>query len=221
MGKRLSEELGREKEYDTLSKWIANLLAEKIVVCETASDGEEKERLQQQAVDLTLRIWHERYCVPPCIRPFEKVEKAISYLADQSDRETDPIMAFRSRRQDSNPFSRLSDAFEAMRDKAVPLLALTQIVLVAGSAPLAWEEENKEFLDQLESDAVTLVRRWLSIVDDTSESESDWTSVKNLSPEERVSSVVARLEEGLDQIRQTLDEFKAEIANDLDQTQNP
>lgn len=216
LGKRLSKELGHEKEYDTLSKWIANLLAEKIGAYEKATDGEEKERLQQQAVDLTLKIWRERYCVPPSIRPFEKVEKAISYLADRSDRETDPIIAFRSRNQDSNPFSRLSDAFDAMRDKAVPLLALTQIVLHAGSDPLAWEEANKDFLDKVETDAITLVRRWLSIVNDTSESESDWTSVKDQSTKERISSVVARLEESLDQIRQTLQEFKLEVSSDVE-----
>lgn len=220
LGRRLSKELGAEKGYDTLSKWIANLLAEKIVAYEKAVDGEERERLQQQAVDLTLKIWHERYCVPPSIRPFEKVEKAISYLADRSDRETDPIMAFRSRSQDSNAFSRLSDAFDAMRDKAVPLLALTQIVLHAGSDPLAWEEANKDFLDKVEADAINLVRRWLSIVNDTSESESDWTSVKDQSTTERISGVVARLEESLDQVRQALDEFKAEIENELNEAQD-
>lgn len=220
MGKRLNQELGREKEYDTLSKWIANLLAEKIVAYETAPAGAEKERLQQQVVDLTLKLWNERYCAPPCIRPFEKIEKAISYLADRSDRETDPIMAFQSHRQDRSPFLRLSDAFSAMTDRAVPLLALTQIVLFAGSDPLAWEEANKDFFNEMETDAISLVRRWLSIVNDTTQSESDWTSVKDLPQKERISKVVAQLEESLGKIRQALDEFKVEIADALDQAQS-
>ena len=211
MGKRLVEQLGREKEYDTLSKWIANLLAAKILACETSSDDNERLRLQQQAVDLILKIWNERYCVPPCIRPFEQVNKAISYLAQRKDCEDNPLMAFRSQREEKDAVRRLSDAFDVMHNNAIRLLALTPLILQAGDDPLAWEEANRELLEEREIRVIDLVRDWVGILDGTARSETDWTGVKELTGEQRVSRVMTKLEGGLNDVRQALEEFKREV----------
>jgi hypothetical protein len=61
LGKLLVKELGLEKGVDTLSRWMAHYVAEKIKYAETLPDGLEKKNAEKECFSLILNLWKHRW----------------------------------------------------------------------------------------------------------------------------------------------------------------
>lgn len=61
LGRKLVAELGLDSGVDTLSRWMAHYLAEKISQCETAQSAGRNE-LEKECFDLILKLWKHREC---------------------------------------------------------------------------------------------------------------------------------------------------------------
>lgn len=79
LGKLLVKELGLEPGSDTLSRWMAHYLAEKIKLCES-SEGEEKAKIEQECFNLILKLWKHRWTLPNGRRPLEDFEPLLNLL---------------------------------------------------------------------------------------------------------------------------------------------
>jgi len=69
----LIQELGNESGYDTISRWMAQYIAEQIAVFEF-SDGEAKEIAGQRCYETILKLWQQRASLPSGLRPYESFE---------------------------------------------------------------------------------------------------------------------------------------------------
>lgn len=61
LGKLLVKELDLEKSVDTLSRWMAHYIAEKIKFVELLPDGVKKENAEKECFSLILDLWKHRW----------------------------------------------------------------------------------------------------------------------------------------------------------------
>ncbi|OQP59527.1 hypothetical protein A3860_37460 [Niastella vici] len=61
LGKLLVKELGLGKGVDTLSRWMAHYVAEKIKYAEALSDGVKKKNAEKECFSLILDLWKHRW----------------------------------------------------------------------------------------------------------------------------------------------------------------
>ena len=61
LGKLLVKELGLEKSVDTLSRWMAHYVAEKIKYAESLPDGIKKKNAEKECFSLILDLWKHRW----------------------------------------------------------------------------------------------------------------------------------------------------------------
>ena len=73
LGKKIVDELDADQPIDTLSRWMAHYIAEKIEDAETATD-EARDRKMSECRDAILRLWAHRSELPNGKRPFEDFE---------------------------------------------------------------------------------------------------------------------------------------------------
>lgn len=79
LGKLFVKELGLETSVDTLGRWLAHYLAEKIDAAESAV-GEEKTKLEKECFEIILKIWDHRWKMKHENRPYENFAKLFEYL---------------------------------------------------------------------------------------------------------------------------------------------
>lgn len=73
MGKALVKEFDVESGVDTLTRWMANYIAELITNLES-SEGDEKVESQNRCFEAILTLWHHRSFYQDGHRPFENFE---------------------------------------------------------------------------------------------------------------------------------------------------
>ncbi|MBS1507034.1 MAG: hypothetical protein JSS79_10345 [Bacteroidetes bacterium] len=80
LGKMLVKELGLDPGVDTLARWMAHYLAEKIQSVEKLPEGAEKAEAEKECCELILKIWEHRNHMPRGKRPFESFEPILNVL---------------------------------------------------------------------------------------------------------------------------------------------
>lgn len=73
LGKALVDELGLDQSTDTLGRWMAHYIAERITAAENAT-GQEKSKAEKECYDGVLKLWQHRAFLPNGHRPFENFE---------------------------------------------------------------------------------------------------------------------------------------------------
>lgn len=79
LGKKLVDELGLDQSVDTLGRWMAHYIAEKMEDA-GASTGEARDRKMSECNDAILKLWAHRSALPNGQRPFEDFEPISSVL---------------------------------------------------------------------------------------------------------------------------------------------
>lgn len=79
LGKLFVKEFGLEPGVDTLGRWLAHYLAEKIEAAENSS-GKEKAKLEKECFETILKIWHNRWKMQRENRPFQNFEKIFDFI---------------------------------------------------------------------------------------------------------------------------------------------
>jgi len=78
LGKLLVKELGLEKGVDTLSRWMAHYVAEKIYHAEALPEGVKKRNVEKECFSLILDLWKHRWNYKSDRQPFRN----FNYLFD-------------------------------------------------------------------------------------------------------------------------------------------
>ena len=71
LGQKLVDELGLDQSVDTLGRWMAHYIAEKMEAAESAT-GEDRDRKMSECSDAILKLWAHRSELPDGRRPFEE-----------------------------------------------------------------------------------------------------------------------------------------------------
>jgi hypothetical protein len=80
LGKTLVKELNLEDSTDTLSRWMAHYLAEKIRLTQTPLPLAEKEAAEKICFETILALWKHRWMMPAGKRPLEAFEPIFEVL---------------------------------------------------------------------------------------------------------------------------------------------
>ncbi len=80
LGKLLVKELGIETSVDTLSRWMAHYLAEKITVAEGLPDGAKKNAAEKECYSLILELWKTRWSFKPDKQPLKHFQHLFTVL---------------------------------------------------------------------------------------------------------------------------------------------
>lgn len=92
LGKMLVKELGLEPGVDTLARWMAHYLAEKIHEVEVLPKGDRRTEMEKECCELILKIWDHRSEMPRGRRPFENFEPILKVLKSIDPDNRDPFL---------------------------------------------------------------------------------------------------------------------------------
>lgn len=82
LGKAIVKELELDSRVDTLTKWMAHYLAEKIVIAESL-DIDKKAEVEKLCFETILKLWEHRWIIPhnkPFLQDFESLFKTLDKL---------------------------------------------------------------------------------------------------------------------------------------------
>ena len=145
-------ELGLEPGVDTLSRWLAHLLATLICEAETARDAVQCRAAEDRAVETILKLWDHRRELPGNAYPLNEYQDAITALARL--------------RPESNPWTRLSQntlqqALSAVFDALTDII-LAGIFLTHGNGEASQDSQPSEaFLTEEETRLLATIRSWI------------------------------------------------------------
>lgn len=80
LGKLLVSELGLENSTDTLSRWMAHYLAEKITTIESFPIESETSNVKKDCFDTILKLWQHRWSMPSDKRPLRNFDPILKTL---------------------------------------------------------------------------------------------------------------------------------------------
>lgn len=155
LGQRILEELKLDREMDTLGRWLAHYLAEKMECAASAPDGTTGDADRRECVDLILRLWKCRQTWP--------LSAPLKDIADRLDELLAPKPRFfHAIAKTSNPFLDLLHGLEELHYKE------TQICLAAWITGLNLSKD-REFLhnhsEHLDDDELRITQRLVEIQD--------------------------------------------------------
>jgi hypothetical protein len=80
LGKQLVQDLDLDNRVDTLSRWMAHYVAEKITLTEHMPPGADKNAIEKECFETTLQLWENRWYLPSGKRPLEDFEPILRVL---------------------------------------------------------------------------------------------------------------------------------------------
>lgn len=153
LGQKILEELNLDRSVDTMGRWLAHYLAEKMELADSATEGEARTSAQRGCEDLIFRLWERRHAWP-LSSPLKDVAERLDHLLKptvhflhESKLGTDPYM---------NTLHRLEELQQ--REK--------QICLIAWIAGLNLDKE-REFLknhsENLDNEELQITERLIDL----------------------------------------------------------
>ncbi|MEO6671277.1 MAG: hypothetical protein ABIN36_17475 [Ferruginibacter sp.] len=121
LGKLLVKELGIEKSVDTLSRWMAHYVSEKIKYAESVTDSVKKKKAEKECVSLILDLWKHRWQYKPNRRPLRNFNHLFDIL-EKLDPEKEEPYYFRFSNDESK--EQENESFTALDLKNLSALAL-------------------------------------------------------------------------------------------------
>ena len=91
LGKKIADELGLDQSNDTLGRWMAHDIAEKIEDTK-ASTGETLDQKKSECRDAILKLWAHRRELPNGKRPFEDFEPIFRVIKSLDPDNTTPYL---------------------------------------------------------------------------------------------------------------------------------
>lgn len=82
LGVHLIHELGLERSTDTLGRWMAHDLAERMEMSKNAATPSERIIVRDQCVELILKLWDRRRVLPGSVDPLESYKDVLSVVKE-------------------------------------------------------------------------------------------------------------------------------------------
>ena len=90
LGKKIVDELGLDQSVDTLGRWMAHYIAEKIEDVAAANGEEARGHKMSECSEAILKLWAHRRELPNGKRPFEDLEPIVRVLKSLDVDDTTP-----------------------------------------------------------------------------------------------------------------------------------
>jgi hypothetical protein len=163
LGKKIVEELENERPLDTMDRWLAHYISEKMVKADMQSEPVLKAQLEKDCCDLILALWERRFNKSGKFSPLFQLEETLEVL-DAFVMEN--YQAWRPRSEkpkgEFEVFAeKLNDSFYRIMDALITLSVLPDKFVQARS----WHKQMPDLLSadeqKLVEDLNTLIERAL------------------------------------------------------------
>lgn len=202
LGNRIVEELERDNHPDTLTRWLAHFLAERMHSVGSESDPATRNALQIECCDLIMKIWSRRSSLPRNAQPGGRLKEACDALRTMRAEMNDMTLSFRSeaKQLESAWFAFAAEAYPAERGMSV-IAYLSGLLESQIGAEHRWVYEHKEMLTEDERMLIDALSGWLR---ENSDYEKYVTQVKSkpldVDQSERNRLIIASIEQRLKQL---------------------
>ena len=155
LGQKILEELKLDRQMDTLARWMAHYLAEKMEKAESAPEGEARESARRECVELILKLWERRHSWP-LSAPLKDVAGRLDELLNPR-----PKFFFRSETI-SDPVLDLMRNLEELHAKEMQICVMSYIA----SLDLEKDREYlKDHVAHLDDDERNIIQRLVNLHD--------------------------------------------------------
>lgn len=128
LGKLLVKELGIETSVDTLSRWMAHYIAEKITKAEQLPNGHKKSEAEKECFHLILDLWKERWHFKPDKQPFKHFSHLFEILEKLDPDKPEPVYFRMSTDWDVNDSNNFSPSI--LKNASALALQIDQVARV-------------------------------------------------------------------------------------------
>lgn len=198
---------------DTMGKWMAHHLAESMRRAETESDPVQKLAAEKHCVELILRLWENRYSLPPDIRPLGRLEavlKALSQLAGESSL----FSRVRQRAEEAeSPWLRFAADVKAIEASLAKVAFLTATLEADLGTERRWLAGAGEHMAEQERQLIALLDHLLGSVS-LPDLSGRRTSIGALAAAERTDVVMRFIENSLAEISTAVADLKSTLSED-------
>jgi len=194
LGKLLVKELGIENSTDTLSRWMAHYVADKILFIESLPAGREKEDAQKECFEIILKLWENRWELPAGKRPLGDYEPILRVL-EKIDPEKEAPFFYRQERQ--IPLSKENDnEINKYLEIIVQIDKVARIwidFLLQQATSKATDEQTKSILENAieipHSDDIAAIRILFDDMEDYAQKYKDETFRKRIEELEKFAEL--------------------------------
>lgn len=140
---------------DTLARWMAHYLAEKMEKAESAPEGDERERARRECIELILKLWERRHSWP--------LSAPLKDIAGRLDELLNPRPKFFFRGETiSDPILDLMHNLEELHAKEMQICVMSYIA----SLDLEKDREYlKDHVGHLDDDERKIIQRLVNLHD--------------------------------------------------------
>lgn len=215
LGKKIVYELGMENSVDTLSRWMAHYLAELLYKLEASNSKESKKEIEQECIEVILKLWKNKKSLPISIDPLEKLSDAIGVL-QKLNNSTDPYGDLWYIRDSGNigPYSAFAKNVDRSAYQIIQLSLMFSIANEQFSSTKKWNEELGETLTDEESKLIDLLEFYFSKMEHIVFTNEESISIMDLSPTKRKKAFFDKLTSLIDQQHKALTILKESIKHE-------
>ena len=224
LGKLLVQELGVEDSNDTLSRWMAHHLSEKIVIAAESSPGKDKDEAAKTCFDTILKLWEHRRSMPSGRRPLENFEPILETLSKLNpEKERTFYFELPDNHRSPKPTEVIEPKYlRSNIETAVQIDKAARIWIddILRQAALKAKDENTEAvlenaLSLSDDDDIRVVQL---IIEDSSEDDSIMTSENNFRKKLKLEKLQKRVE-NLEKFKRLSDFLLEEYKNGISSNQ--
>lgn len=170
MGKRLVEELGLQDGVDTLGRWMAHYLSGLIDSAEHETNPKQCIALQKECVELILRLWERRECLPRRVQPLGHLKPVLNAIETLQNAHEPWVQGTQRAIEPLNtPWCDFAKESYSL-DRRISVIAILSAVAEShfGRAK-RWLKESGKHLSKNEKGIIDTLDEWLNM-------KQDWLS---------------------------------------------
>lgn len=162
LGQKILEELNLDRSVDTMGRWLAHYLAEKMELADSATEGEARKSAQRECEDLIFRLWERRHAWP--------LSSPLKDVADRLDELLKPRPNFLNRNEsETAPYLNLLHGLEELQQRE------SQVCLMAWVAGLNLDKERgflSDCSENLDDDELQVAERLVELQNELSSQDA-------------------------------------------------
>lgn len=222
LGKALVAELKLESGVDTLSKWMAHYIAEKITLVESLPKGKAKKDAEKECFETILALWERRWTLPSNKHSLGKFEPILRTLERISPDVKEPYWYHSvdhslSELENGNPELKSVLQFTALALEVDKVARIWIDALLGIAAKKAITEEARTLLNNAvnlhDNDDVLIIRSFLNNKSDSEDSNLKYERQKlkkRIADLEKFSKISELLSKGYEADLADIDQGKSE-----------
>lgn len=214
LGEEIVKELNLYKGVDTLSKWMCHYIAELMRKAKTAKSEAEKAAAERECCEVILKIWKNREVKSPLtnLYPFSGMEEIIEILKNLKEPNDflfrNLLLSTELEIDSNNKWSKLVEQAIYTAKNTANIALLTTIAERELNSQMKWSEDYINLLSDDEKLIIELLDHFSFENRTVVFTGDDNRSLIDLTPTERNTLIIQRLENLVEQQKEVIEKIK-------------